>query len=49
MRRAQLTILAAVAAVCGGGVGLSEAGPPLRGTRVWVTLPRAGAVAYERA
>lgn len=48
IRRAQLTILAAVAAVCGGAVGLSEADPPLRGTRVWVTLPRSGAVAYER-
>lgn len=48
-RRAQLALLVLVARTCGGGVDLTEAEPPLRGTRVWVSLPREGAGRYGRA
>ncbi len=48
-RRAHLSLLDLVARTCGGSVDLSEAEPPLRGTRMWVTLPREGAGRYGRA
>ncbi|MEU3658287.1 ATP-binding protein [Streptomyces sp. NPDC032940] len=45
-RRAALRVLACVSRACDGTWGFGEAREPGGGTRMWVTLPRAGAAAY---
>ncbi|MDH6624834.1 hypothetical protein M2271_002638 [Streptomyces sp. LBL] len=48
-RRAALRFLACVCRACDGTWGFGESHEPGGGTRMWATLPRAGAAAYGRA
>ncbi|MFK0254418.1 ATP-binding protein [Streptomyces sp. NPDC090445] len=45
-RRAALRLLRVVVRECGGEWGFGDSREPGGGTRTWVTLPRAGALAY---
>ncbi|WP_371669422.1 ATP-binding protein [Streptomyces sp. NBC_00289] len=45
-RRAALRVLACVCRACDGTWGFGESREPSGGTRMWATLPRAGAAAY---
>ncbi|MFE9837066.1 ATP-binding protein [Streptomyces sp. NPDC005551] len=47
-RRAALRVLACVCRACDGDWGFGKAREPAGGTRIWATLPRAGATAYGR-
>lgn len=45
-RRASLRLLACLCRACDGDWGFGESREPGGGTRMWATLPRAGAAAY---
>ncbi|CAM5498696.1 hypothetical protein SALBM311S_03416 [Streptomyces alboniger] len=47
-RRAALRVLACVCRACDGTWGFGESREPGGGTRMWATLPRAGAAMYGR-
>lgn len=47
-RREALSLLDTVTDTCGGICGLAEAQTPLRGSRVWVVLPREAGALYAR-